>query len=248
MSSKMGIRVGSSDKKGALKIEVTAEMLEEITRRVLDALGGMALEKNCPRALLLGTGGWSALRSRYALEGPDEYGQAKSLSPYAFVLLDGVSSTLLADLALGRGNCPTARAVSEALLTGKAIYLAEEGLLHRSCRRTAHPRYYAMLEEYVARLSQFGVNISPRAVLEQRLLAEEGTLPQPPKAELKDTACGEASTAGPGLLSADEARRLAKVCGGVLRLSPQTLVTPLARDVLREKKIRLIGPEEDAGC
>lgn len=54
--------------------------------------------------------------------------------------------------------------------------------------------------------------------------------------------------ADPGLLSAEDARRLAKRCGGVLQLAPKTILTPLARDVLREQKIRLLDAEGGALC
>lgn len=48
-----------------------------------------------------------------------------------------------------------------------------------------------------------------------------------------------------GLLTAEEARRLARSCGGTLRLGAGAIVTPLARDVLREKKISVQTPKED---
>lgn len=48
-----------------------------------------------------------------------------------------------------------------------------------------------------------------------------------------------------GLLTAEEARRLARTCGGTLRLGAGAILTPLARDVLREKKISVLTAKEE---
>lgn len=68
-----------------------------------------------------------------------------------------ISCAQLCDMALGRDTTPAACAVSRALLAGRPVYLAEEGLPHRASQAAANPRYYAMLEDYVTRLTQFGV-------------------------------------------------------------------------------------------
>lgn len=205
------------------------QLVAEITRRVLETLNGTVPPAEGPRALLLGEGDWSALGRRYTLEGADAYCQSGSLAGYDFVLLSLVPPVLLADLALGRGNCPAARAVSAALLAGIPVYLAVEGLSHRACQSSANPRYYALLEGYVAQLSSFGVVVNTAAGITACLTT----------AETRGTSPATAGDPSGGLLTAERARKLCRDCGGTLRLAPGTVITPLARDVLREKQVRL---------
>ena len=231
-------------------MDVTPELLEEITRQVLVALSGQTPAAG-PQALLVGGGGWtpSVPGCRWAAE--SEY--RGDISPYTMVLCGRISAAQLCDMALGRDTTPAACAVAKALLAGKPVYLAEEGLPHRACQSTANPRYYAMLEDYVTRLTQFGVRVAPRAELE-RLLCGQGEPAAAAKAPLHGAACEPAvscETAAPcepavvcGVLTAEEARRLAKTCGGSLCVAEGALITPLARDVLREKRITLVTKED----
>lgn len=50
-----------------------------------------------------------------------------------------------------------------------------------------------------------------------------------------------------GLLSADGAKKIISTCGGALRLGGDAILTPLARDMLREHKITLLR-EENRPC
>ncbi len=224
-------------------MDVTPELLEEITRQVLAALSGQAPAAG-PQALLVGGGGWtpSVPGCRWAAE--CEY--QGDISPYTMVMCSQVSAAQLCDMALGRDTTPAACAVAKALLAGKPVYLAEEGLPHRACQSTANPRYYAMLEDYVTRLTQFGVRVAPRAELE-RLLCGHGE-PAAAKAPIHGAACEPIVPCEPavvcGVLTAEEARRLARTCGGTLWVAEGALITPLARDVLREKKITLVTKED----
>lgn len=66
--------------------------------------------------------------------------------------------------------------------------------------------------------------------------------PEPPTAAPKGAAV-EAEVFY-GVLTAEEVRRLAGTCGGTLRLSRGAVLTPLARDVLWEKRVSLVYEEE----
>ena len=220
-------------------MNVTPQLLEEITRQVLAALNA-ELPAAGPRGLLVGNAGWtpSVPDCRWAEE--SEY--QGDISPYTMVVCNQVSSAQLCDMALGRDTTPAACAVSKALLAGKPVYLAEEGLPHRASRATANPRYYAMLEDYVNRLTQFGVRIAPRAELERLLNGRQSTSAAPAKT-CEPAAVKTQSEAYCGVMTAEEARRLARSCGGTLRLGAGAILTPLARDVLREKHITILEEE-----
>lgn len=230
-------------------MEVTPQVLEEITRRVLEALTS-SLPAAGPKGLLVGGGSW--VPQVPGLDWAEESEYQGDIAPYSMVVCRQVTGAQLCDMALGRDSSPAACAVSRALLAGKPVYLAEEGLPHRVHQATANPRYYAMWEDYVTRLTQYGVRVASQGEL-QRLMgapgpavpaAEPVRTPEPAAACVPDQAGNEPFC---GLLSAEEARRLARTCGGTLRLAPGAVLTPLARDVLREKKITLVT-EEGSPC
>lgn len=220
-------------------MNVTPELLEEITRQVLAALSAEAPAAG-PKGLLVG-GGWTPSVPGCRWAGEEEY--QGDVSPYTMVVCSQVSSAQLCDMALGRDSTRAASAVSKALLASKPVYLAEEGLPHRASKAAANPQYYAMLEDYVTRLTQFGVRVAPRAELERLLNCRTA----PATASVK--VCGPVAAAAEipaecetfyGIVTAEEARRLAKTCGGTLRLGAGAILTPLARDVLRDKHITLL--------
>lgn len=228
-------------------MDVTPQVLEEVTRRVLEALAG-SLPQEEPKALLVGGGDW--MPQTAGLRWVDESDYQGDIGPYELVVCRQVSGAQLCDMALGRDTTPAACAVARGLLAGKPVYLAEEGLPHRAFRATANPRYYAMWEDYVTRLTQFGVRVAPRAELER--LIGSPTLPAAQPVQREEPCPQNQEPADDkqvfhGLLSAEEARRLARTCGGTLRLGAGAVLTPLARDVLREKKIVLVT-EEGTPC
>lgn len=226
-------------------MNVTPELLEEITRQVVAALTA-GEPAGGPGGLLVGEGAWTPSIPGYRWAEETEY--RGDMDPYTVVVCRQVSCAQLCDMALGRDTTPAACAVSKALLAGKPVYLAEEGLPHRASQATANPRYYAMLEDYVTRLTQFGVRVAPQAELERLLSGQTPAkaCAAPASPEPLEPVTGFAGEAESfcGVLTAEEARRLAKTCGGTLRLGPGAILTPLARDVLREKRVELVYEEE----
>lgn len=213
-------------------MEVTSQLLEEITRRVLAALGGE--QTACiSRGLLIGGGPEEIPGGGYLWTGGEEY--QGDIAPYALVVCVQVSTAQLCDMALGRDDTPATRAVSQALLAGKPVYLIQEGLPHRVSQATAAPSYYAVLEGYVQRLIQYGVQVVSRASLEQCLSV--------PPTRARATGGEETAQVFHGVLTAAEARRIAQNGPATLRLARGAILTPLARDILRENQIPLLVEE-----
>lgn len=220
-------------------MQITAELLEEITRQVLCAVRRQTADPR-PTALLFGDPAcWNTLTERFVLADKADY--QGTIEPFALLLIDGITGAELADAACGRDDSPLTRAVSDALCAGRPVYLAAEGLAHRACKETANPRYYAMLEDYVTRLSQFGVRVGTRAALAEQLGATVRDHAQ------KEPAASETGAVS-GLVTAERAGRLARECGGRLVLAADVKLTPLAQDLLREKKIALEWQREETGC
>lgn len=225
-------------------MNVTPEFLEEITRQVVAALTAGAPSAG-PKGLLVGESGWTPSVPGLCWAEEGEY--RGDISPYTMVVCRRISCAQLCDMALGRDTTPAACAVSKALLAGRPVYLAEEGLPHRAFRAGANPRYYAMLEDYVTRLTQFGVRVAPQAELERLLSGQNAPVKACGVSEVPAAVSEDPSAETEpfrGVLTAEEARRLAKTCGGTLRLGRGAILTPLARDVLREKRVALVCEEE----
>lgn len=228
-------------------MNVTPEFLEEITRQVVAALAAGAPAPG-PKGLLVGESAWTPSAPGCLWAEESEY--QGDITPYTMVVCRHISCAQLCDMALGRDASPAACAVSKALLAGKPVYLAEEGLPHRASKAAANPRYYAMLEDYVTRLTQFGVRVAPQAELERLLSGQNApaktcAVPEAPAQEASvPEKCAAEQEPFRGVLTAEEARRLVKTCGGTLRLGRGAILTPLARDVFREKQVTLVYEEE----
>lgn len=226
-------------------MELTAELMEQVIREVLRRMD-TASTPACPapqrpRALVLGDlpGAGAALFSRYTLESAEHY--EGDICPYAWVLVTRLTGGGLADLALGRDDSPSLRAVADALLTGKPVWVLPDALCHRAHSKTASSAYYQMLEGYVRRLETFGVRVGPLSELEQSL--------QEPAAAARQTACPrqEASPAAPvgkKLITARDAQELVKGGGGSVCLAKGTLITPSARDVFSSARVQITFGKE----
>ena len=82
------------------------------------------------------------------------------IAPFEAVLIARISFTELADAALGKDASKLPCAVTNALLSGKEVYLLEAGLPYKKYKRTvANRNFYNMLEGYVNTLRTFGVKV-----------------------------------------------------------------------------------------
>ena len=226
-------------------MEVTPELIEQITQMVLQAVRQTGPEREqLPAALLIGSGeNWMQLEKHFELRTAETY--EGTAMPYRFVLVDELPTARLTDLALGRDSSLAACAVSKALLEGVPVYLAEEALPHRRFQATANPSYYAMLEGYVTRLEQFGVRVMPRRdVLSQLTQVQRTAESKEPAAAGTSVLCGREPDVT-GVLTADQVQRFARQGKAALLLAKKAKVTPLARDVIREKGIRVEWLEEN---
>jgi len=206
-------------------VVITPELIEQITRRVLDGLpGGEAPAAS--RALFLGNAkAAQPLAQCCDLTSEADYAAAPEIERYAFVVVGSLTNAQLADIATGRDDCPFTHAVISALLAGKPVYLLPEAPAYRRCGQSS-PALIELLDGYVRQLERFGV--------QRKQLCEIGAQPQPEQPTTQQAALR------PGLLTAAKATELAKHCDCELRLAPGTIITPLARDVFVQRKVRII--------
>lgn len=218
-------------------MDVTPELIERIAQMVADALGtdsAAAPAVEAPAVLAIGSGAAALVPPTCRVASIEEY--AGSCAAYAAVVVGEMSCALLADVALGRDASKGACAVMHALLEGVPVYVLAEGFAHRAYRATANPRLYAQLEGYVEHLSHLGARVMGAPALAAALAAQIGSA--------QKGAAPEAPEARPvadveGFLSAAGAQDLVRSGATRLSVAPGAVVTPLARDVLREHGVTL---------
>lgn len=217
-------------------MEVTPELIERIAGMVTAALANTEAPADAPCVLAIGPGAAGVVPSGSRVAGIDAY--QGSCAPFKAVVLTEVSCALLADMALGRDASKPACAVAHALLEGVPVYVLADGLAHRAYRASANPRFYAQLEGYVERIGQFGVRVADAPAV---LAALESQLAPAPRGTAAPVAAAAAPAADiEGLLSAREAQDLIARGISSATVAPGAVVTPLARDVLREHGVELV--------
>lgn len=201
-------------------MEITPELVEQITRQVMQQMGGGAAK---PRALFFGEPDRAGrLAEQYRLDFAGQ-GSDADLAPCELVIVGQLTTGQLADIAAGRDDTPLSCAVTTSLLTGRPVYLLPEALPHRRHQATANAALYRVLEGYVAQLEDFGVRLCAPCR----------------EAEPQQEQAGSGWDFGPGLLTAEQAKQLAGQAAGTLRFARGTIITPLARDVLRAKRMQI---------
>lgn len=224
-------------------MQASPELIELITKQVMECVkSANSCQESRPGLLVFGEPGSAAcLSGRFAVKTADEKTERISLSDYEKILITRLDTELLTDLALGICRGKRAGAVSEALLLGKSVYIAEEGISFLQYRHTANARYYQLFVEYLKKLESFGMTVLPMEQISHLLSGKETCGEDTAEKEQKQSQTEKRSQIkGGGLFSADMARKYAAGGEKVLRVRKGTLLTPLAKDILREKKIELI--------
>ena len=146
------------------------------------------------------------------------------IDPFEAVFIARISFTDLADIAHGKDATKLSCAVTNAILSGKEVYLLEAGLPYKKYKRTVSNRnFYNMLEGYVNTLRTFGVKV----VKEQW----QGN-------NLERSAI-EDNTADKVITERTAKEFVEKCTGGVVHLRYGTVITPSAKDVFNHSQIKV---------
>ena len=135
------------------------------------------------------------------------------------ILLPKISPTTLIKLSLGMN--PREGYITEALVLGKEVYYLEEGLFHRTKKDSCPKELYIYYEEAVERLKYFGIKPGFSSAFQAEKSSQE--------------IGGQRKK----LLTERDVQLLAKEGHKVLVVEPGTVVTPLAKDVLKEYGISM---------
>lgn len=208
---------------------ITEEALVElITKEVLKRLGESELSAATgsakPAALLAGdekaVPAFAKERFRFvplqAYEGDIESFEA--------VVIASLSFTELSDCALGKDANKLSCAVTNALLSGKEVFLLEAGLPYRRYKRSvANRNFYNMLEGYVQTLRSFGV----------KLVKEQWQGNNLERRAIEDNTADR-------VITEKTAKELCEKCTrNVVLLRRGTVITPSAKDVFNHSEIKV---------
>jgi len=146
------------------------------------------------------------------------------IAPFEAVLIARISFTELADAALGKDASKLPCAVTNALLSGKEVYLLEAGLPYKKYKRTvANRNFYNMLEGYVNTLRTFGVKV----------VKEQWQGNNLERSAIEDNTADK-------VITERTAKELVEKCtGGVIHLRCGTVITPSAKDVFNHSEIKV---------
>ena len=219
----------------------SAQLIEQIVRKVLAEAGmtpqgvGTPSENSCRRMLVLAprehvnTG---QLKSMLPADTRLEFIGAGHLetekigtADFCRIILPFVSLKTLADLALGRASGRIGRFVTLLLMAGHQINAAV--FEHDKFKDTAPAGLFRLYQGYEATLAEFGLT---------RLQACDGG------AEATDSGSNPAcKILGERLITEKRVAGLAARGINEIHTAPKSLITALAKDLAREKGIRIIS-------
>lgn len=171
---------------------------------------------------------------------------------YEAAILFGLTNDVLGKLASGACDTPFTLLAQRLILSGKRIFVPEEDVELFAYRDTAPPAYYAMLESKLTLLGAAGITICPRAKLEDAILGggpvESGMADVPCAAPAPVTTPAQAPAPAPGIEAAltkrivSEKDVIAACAPGVtvLRVVENAILTDLARDYVKTRRIKII--------
>lgn len=172
---------------------------------------------------------------------PHDLENAKDINhllEYEFLVLGKLTVDELASTANGQSINAKTSAVRQFLLTGKKVYIIENGLEHRAYKEVSNPVYYNIFRNYEKQLVQFGVRIISPMALEKVYSKETvSNLSTDVKACQVCDSSKESLTINYStkkkLVTLEMAVKMANETTVILK--PGTIITPSAKDIFKEK-------------
>lgn len=158
------------------------------------------------------------------------------------VILYCLSNEVLGKLASGIYDTPYTRLASQAILSGKKVYVPMERIELYRYATTAPAPYYAMLQEKLALLEESGVVICPQEELEDYILNEKKVpaCKQEKPAEVKPVAAQKEYRLTKRVITERDVSEACTAKATCIRIPANSIVTDLAKDFARSRDISLI--------
>lgn len=195
--------------------------IEEIIRKVLEEMNKLENAGMKKKMLVVGDDGALGEAARrkcqeeYDLEFADAFNDSDGFDA---VLLVEVSTDTLQKMSMGMN--PRFGPVMDMLIQGRKVYYLPEGVYHR-CHEKSCPRaLYSLYEESLKKIRDFGIqplDTSHKKPIDAMIIHKEKR----------------------GLIGEKEIKRLMEMGESVLVLEGKPLMTPLARDLIRDHGIQV---------
>lgn len=158
------------------------------------------------------------------------------------VILYCLSNEVLGKLASGIYDTPYTQLASQAILSGKKVYVPMERIELYRYATTAPAPYYAMLQEKLALLEESGVVICPQEELEDYILNEKKVpaCKQEKPAEVKPVAAQKEYRLTKRVITERDVSEACTAKATCIRIPANSIVTDLAKDFARSRDISLI--------
>jgi ethanolamine utilization protein len=201
-------------------------MMEEIIRRVLEELKALEMNANTSKKMIVlsrNAASCETIRDRFK----DTY---EVVFVQNFTLEDRPDALLLKELTpeelvlLSEGKNGTLGPVLECLMEGKPVYLEETGLYHVRNRTTCPKALYSLYEKALKSLESYGVLVLKDEKRNRKLSLEK-------------------DQSGRILITESEVKKRMAAGEKVLYVSKRTMITPLAKDLMKENGIVAILQE-----
>ncbi len=211
-----------------------SRLVELVTKEVMRVLSSGSSEPakpGHPPALVAGDPSLlpASIAGRISACNLDAYTCAEDADRFDKMYLTELGQTDLADIALGRTSGKVSCAVCSMLLRGKEVWLLESALTFRKYGATAPRALLMTLEGYVRTLRNYGVKLFDGKTALNKYTA--APMPDPGLPE--------------GIINEAVARRLVNAAeGDSIRIKKGSVITPSARDVIKDAHKRLEIVEE----
>nr|WP_320026624.1 hypothetical protein [uncultured Acetobacterium sp.] len=215
-------------------------IIDEVFKRIMDKTKQNELAAAAiPNKMFLQSDGNLLSIAGYETTLLDTVKDQNQLQRYEFLVITKLSIDEMAASVSGLSINEKTRVLRQFLLTGKTVYVIEDGLEHRAYKAIANPVFYNIFKDQETKLIQYGLRIMSAVALESTLVAGEKTVT--PEILRKETLeNSEVSVSSTGvqystekkLISHELAKQLAVEANIVLKTG--TLITPYAKDVFRE--------------
>lgn len=201
--------------------------LEEIIRRVLEEMKKLEVTGEKKKKMLV-LGNVEEIEKEIRIKFEKTFELEFSLCfddacVYDALLLAEISPNTLQKMAMGMN--PRMGPVLEMLMRGKPVRFLEEGLTHRGFISTCPLKLYKLYEESVEKIMELGM--CPESLKSKQMYA------------IKE----EKSTKKRTVITERDIKKLVEQGENSLSLFGSPLITPLAKDLIRDYKITLIHDE-----
>lgn len=161
---------------------------------------------------------------------------------FDYIIVPYLNSKEMVNITLGIDEGVKTKAVIDAILLGKKIFVIEEGIYYKKFKQSSNKNFYAMLEENENKLGEFGICIVKKDVLVACLNNPKNLIKDENKKENEnDTKCSIASLEHLKVITESHIENIFKQGYREICVGEKTIISPLAVDYIKSKDIVVIG-------